>query len=289
MGSVGCWLAAGGLQHVWWLQFCCWMLAAVIMVEINNRYALIRIFSRMTSCSFLALSCCACSLFPSVASGLCALTVSGACLLLFNSYQDKQSPGWTFYGFCCLGVGSMAFPQILFYVPFLWLFMATLLLSLSWRTWAASLLGLLLPYWFALCWLIWTADFSPLLHQLSLLATFELPADYSHLTNAVVLPIALCTVLGLTGTFHFLRQKSNDKIRVRLQHAFFYWMAALTLLFIALQPCHVGCLLPILIVCVSPLAGHYIALTHSRLSNAVFITALTAAILITCYNLWTMS
>ena len=285
---VACWLLAGGVQKLWWMQFGCWLLAAILMAEINNLNALIRVYSRMPSCTFLALSCCACFLFPSVESGVTVLCFCAAWLLLFNGYQDKQSTGWTFYAFICMGVGSLLFPQALFFLPLTWLLMASLLQSMSWRTWLASLLGLLLPYWFLLCWLTWTADFGSLVDHWHKLTTLAPPLDYGSLSIGAMLAIALCTVLGATSTIHFLLQKINDKIRVRQLSAFFYWMSAYTLLLMLLQPAHIGCLLPVLIASVSPLVGHFVTLGHSRFTNATFVAATAAAIAITAFNLWNM-
>ena len=53
--AVGVWLLSGFVQENWWIQFGCFALAAFLMLELNNVNALIRIYSRMVSCSFLAL------------------------------------------------------------------------------------------------------------------------------------------------------------------------------------------------------------------------------------------
>ncbi|MBR1548614.1 MAG: hypothetical protein IJ637_07815 [Prevotella sp.] len=283
--AVAVWLAAGLLSDQLWLQAACWALASGVMMELNNANALIRIYSRMISCSFIALSCAAPFLFHSLACGVVGLCVCLSWLLLFNSYQDKEASGWTFYAFACIGVASMAFPQILFLLPTTWLLMATNLQSLSWRTLAASLFGIALPYWFAVCWLTWTGDFAPLTDHVERLVTFGPLADYTAITTGQALAIGFNMLMAAIGAVHFWRQKSNDKIRVRQLYGLFLWIDITALAIILLQPQLADGLLPVLIICTSPLAGHFLALTRSRVSNVTFVLAVAAVVAITVYNL----
>ena len=89
------WMAAGLLTHNWWIQFACFLVSSYLMVELNNQNALIRIYSRMVSCSFLVLSCAGNFLFPSLEVALGQLCFICFLLLLFRTYQDKASPGDT--------------------------------------------------------------------------------------------------------------------------------------------------------------------------------------------------
>ena len=287
--GIGCWVLAGAVTQMWWLQLGCWIVSSFLMMEINNANVLIRVYSRMISCVFIALTCCASFLFSSVTCGITGMCVCATWLLLFRSYQDKQASGWTFYAFVCLGAASLAFPQILFYVPLLWLLMASNLQSLSWRTLSASLLGLLLPYWIGGCWLVWTGDFTPLVSHLDQLTTFRFPIRYSIIGTGRQAVIGFSLLMAVIGTIHFMRQKSNDKMRVRQLYGFFFWMSAATLLFILLQPQHADSLLPILIINTSPLAGHFFSLSAGRVPNAIFVLASISALLITLYNLWNTS
>ena len=77
------------------------------MVELNNVNALIRIYSRMVSCSFLVLYCCANMLFPSLREALMTTCMAAAYLVLFQSYQNKQAVGITFYTFLLVGLGTL--------------------------------------------------------------------------------------------------------------------------------------------------------------------------------------
>jgi hypothetical protein len=64
------------------------------------------------------------------------------------------------------------------------------------------------------------------------------------------------------------------------------WMNLLTVVFIVLQPQHYEILLGIMIVNTCPFIGHFIALTHTRLTNVTFYILIVLTLFITAYNLW---
>ena len=98
-----------------WVQFVSFLLSAFLMVELNNGNALIRIFSRMVSSSFIVLACAANMLFGSMAGAIVQLCVVASLTTFFHSYQDKQSMGWIFYTFLFIGLASTVFVQILYW------------------------------------------------------------------------------------------------------------------------------------------------------------------------------
>jgi len=67
--GMGTWAAAGLFHEQWWIQLACFAISTYLMIELNNSNALIRIYSRMVSCSFIILSSAMCFLFHQ--SGYC--------------------------------------------------------------------------------------------------------------------------------------------------------------------------------------------------------------------------
>ena len=279
------WLLCGVIQQQWWLQLACFAMCTYLMVEMNNANALIRIYSRMVSCTFLVLSCTACFLFGSLKGAVAELCFITAYLTAFRTYQDKQAVGWAFYTFLLIGVSSLLFVYIVWFLPVLWLLMAFKVQSLSWRTFFASLLGLLTPYWFAAVYFVYKADLDTPLAHFAQLVTYETPFDFSQLTNGQLMVYAFTAVLTLTGTIHFLRTRYNDKIRIRMLVDCFIITNLLALLLLALQPQHYDMLMRIVIISTSPLVGHFIALTHTRWTNIAFCVMLATALAITVYNI----
>lgn len=283
------WMAAGLLTHNWWIQFACFLVSSYLMVELNNQNALIRIYSRMVSCSFLVLSCAGNFLFPSLETALGQLCFICFLLLLFRTYQDKASPGGTFYAFVMMGLASLVHVRVFFFVPLFWLFMAFKIQSLSWRSFFASLFGLLLPYWFAMAYMAYMADFSPLLEHFLQLGYVEFPFAYDSLSLQQVLFYLLLVVIVAIGSIHYLRTRFKDKIRTRMLFDCFIITAVTALVLLAIQPQHFTLLLPISIVCASPLIAHFLALTSTRWTNIVFYVIITSLLALTAFNLWMLS
>ena len=97
--AVIVWLLCGLISQQWWVQFGCFAFSTYLMAEMNNINALIRIYSRMVSCTFLMLMCCICFLFPSQRGALFQLCIISSMVVLFYGYQDKQSVGITYYAY----------------------------------------------------------------------------------------------------------------------------------------------------------------------------------------------
>ena len=256
---------------------------------LNNQNALIRIFSRLVSCAFLMLSCAACFLMPDMRGGLMQLFVVAAYLILFQSYQDKEAIAITYYGFLMLGLASLACPHILYFIPLIWLLTATNLLSLSWRSWVASLFGLLTPYWFVCAWLVYQNDFSPLTAHLLSLFDFQFPIRYDSLDTSILMISGLLAICTVIGTIHFIRKSTYDSIRIRLLYGFFIWMDIFAFALLAFQPQHYDMLLRIIIINTAPLIAHFLALTSTKITNVVFFILTGLVLFVTAYNIWNIS
>ena len=284
--SVVIWLLAGLIQEQWWIQFGCFLLASYLMANLNNTNVLIRIYSRMVSVSFIALSSTAVFLFPSVKGAFVQLCFIASLLLFYNCYQDKETPGWTFYAFLSLGIGSFANIHILYFVPIFWLMMAIIVYSICWRTFLASLVGLLTPYWFWTAWKLWLEEgnLTMITEHFSALADFRIP---DPLTFHQTLLLILVAILGITGTIHFVRTSSRDKIRTRQLYYSFFILGMSAAIFLMLQPQHYDMLIRIMIIATSPFIGHFLALTKTKFTNMAFIVITIAILTLTVFYLWT--
>ena len=280
------WLLSGVLTNHWWWQLACFAATSYLMVELNNINALIRIFSRMVSSAFLVLSCCACFLFPALREAVMLTCLTAFMVLFFMTYQDKKSAGITYYAFLLFGVASLAYVHILFFLPLIWLMMITNTMSLSWRTWMASLLGLLTPYWFGIIWVIYQQDYSLATEHFTALTVFEEPFNLYGITAGQKATLALVILMAIIGTIHFVRKNYLDKIRTRMFYGFFIWMDLAALVFLLLQPQHFNAMMFIMILNTSPLIAHFIALTSTKLTNITFLVLTMATLLLTTYNLW---
>lgn len=281
------WVAGGLLyDQQLWAPYACTIVAAYLMVELNNINALIRIYSRMVSCSFLALTSLAAFQFSSLQGSIAQLCFVAFYICLFHAYQEKRGAGWVFYAFFCLGMASTVFVQIVFFVPFLWLVLGRFLMALSARTFWASIVGLIAPYWFVVTYYIATDRLADFAAHFTEMARFSPLFDYSMVNEHQIITFIFVVLLSVMGSIHFLRRSFLDKIRTRMLFNVFINVNALTIVFIILQPQHFDVLLKLMMVNTSILIAHYIALTRTRATNISFHFILAAVLFLTIYNLW---
>ena len=279
------WLLSGLATMSLWPQLACFIVSVYLIIELSNANVLLRVRSRMVSATFITLSCTVPDLLGSLTGSIVQLCFICSLLMLFTTYQDKQSTGRTFYAFALLGIASMLWVYVLLFIPLLWVLMAIQLQSLSWRTLAASVLGALSPYWLALLYLIYIQDLSFIDSHFQPLCRWDTHTSYASLTIGQMAAHAFMTVLTITGIIHFWRNSFKDKIRTRQLYGLLTVMALFTLLWIAIQPQHYTVLMRIAVVFACPLIAHYITLTHTRWTNISFIAIIVTAILLTAYNL----
>lgn len=280
------WFAAGTIEHERWLEFAFMIVSTYLMVELNNVNALIRIYSRMVSCSFIFLTSMVCSRFITVESSILQLAFIAFYYLSFFSYQDKQSQGRLFYAFLCLGVASVVFIKVLYLLPFLWILIATNLMSLTFRSFIASLLGLIVPYWFLAAFEVYEGHFASFIDHFASLASFEPLFNYASLSVHQIATAAFVIVLALIGIIHFLRTSYNDNIRTRMLYEIFITIDLGCIAFLVLQPTYYNDLLALIIINTSPLIAHYVALTKTMITNISFFLILLTTLLLTAFNIW---
>lgn len=280
------WVAVGLKTGNIWVEFAFTIVSTLLMVELNNRNALMRTYSRMVSCSFLALMTMATLPHPELKAAIVTLCIIAFYLILWNGYQDHQSAGWTFYAFFCIGLASTVFIQIGYYLPILWILMMFFTNSFSIRTFMASIIGVIAPYWFAAGYYFYTDNTQWLTDHFADFINYHDLFDYSQVTGHQVINIAFILFLGILGMVHFLHTSYADKIRTRMIYESFIMMNVVTLIFLILQPQHTYELGGIMIVNTAPLIAHFITFTKGRLSNITFIAILVVMLIIMLFNIF---
>ena len=279
--------ALGGLfTEQLWVQFVLLAVSSFLMMELNNVNALIRIYSRMVSCSSLVLAVMSQYLVVDVRCGIVQACFIAFYLFLFSAYQDNRAMGRVFYAFLMLGIASTMFVQILFFVPLVWVLLCTNLMVRSFRAFVSSLFGLLVPYWFMVAYYLYIDDVDSLLDHFLQIAQFGPVLGWMDMPVSHILTAAYVAILAVVGMIHFRLNNYKDKIRTRMLFEIFSVLALAAIVFMILQPQHIDYLLALLIVSTSPMIGHYIALTNTFITNISFYVMLVVALIITCVNLW---
>lgn len=286
--AVIVWLLAGLIGQGRWLQFACFVLSVYLMMQLNNENLLIRIYSRMVSVSYILLSCAALFLFDSLSSAFFQPALIASIFCLFKTYQDRSSAGWTYYTFLFLGLGSLLDVHALYLLPVFWLMMILTVYSFSWHTFMASLLGIATPYWFTLAWYAWQGegDLSHWLQHFTEFASLQQLFSYSVLSLQHLLLMAFLVILFLLGAIHFVVTSYKDKIRVRQIYYSLMVLMFFSCILVIFQPQLYHLAFHVMIISVSPIIGHFIALTNSRLTNILFFILAVVTLFITSMNLW---
>lgn len=143
---------------------------------------------------------------------------------LFISYHDPEAVSKAYNSALILGIGSLLWVHILWFVPMLWWGMFNFR---TWniRTFAASLLGLCTVYWFVLGWCVWQQDYTlftvpfPTLFKIR----FLMIRGAGH---ADWMGIIAIVVLTLAAAVNIMTHEYEDNLRTR---QFLYFLIALTI------------------------------------------------------------
>ena len=126
-------LLAGAVQQGLWVQAACLFIATETIAMLNNHYSLTRVYSRMLSCTYLMLSAAVCFRGTNTNESIVPLCFIAFYFIIFQAYQNRRGAGPVFYAFAMIGIASIFFVKILYFVPFLWIALAAYILAFSLR------------------------------------------------------------------------------------------------------------------------------------------------------------
>lgn len=171
--------------------------------------------------------------FPLKATSLGVFCLILAIYLLFRSYNDETAVHNVYKMSLIIAVGSLFWVHLLWFIPLLWIGMYNFR-TISPRTFAASLLGLLTVYWFVLGWCVWQSDFRPFTVSFAVLFRIDfLSFHSSHLLEWTT--ILFIVVLTLVSSVNLLKYEHEDSLRSRQYLSFLVlfavWAFTLSLLY----------------------------------------------------------
>jgi len=240
--------------------------------------------SVQTAIYFLLISVCP-TMHILYAGDLVAVTFLIALYFLFKSYQQSKSASYLFHAFVFIGMGSLLFPQLTFFVPVFWIG-AYSFQSLHPKSFFASLIGWSVPYWFLLGYAylsghmdLFYQPFLELVNFRSILFGFR-PWELAT--------IGYILLLYMVSSSHCLIAGYEDKIRTRSYLHFLIFLNFCIFVYIGLQPALYPHLFSLLLIGTSILIGHLFVLTNSRSSNLFFIIMLVGLFTLFGFNLWTL-
>lgn len=252
-------------------------LVVYLMVELNNANVLLRTSSRMLG-SMLAFLLAWIGLAHTFHPGhILMLATLLSFFPLFASYQNPQ-PVLSFLVHLILSLASFVFPKFLWMVLIYWLIQA-FFRAFSLRCWMASLLAILLPYWFYGGIAVMTGMVPAFCEHLQRVVDLHW-ADYSQLNIRHLLVFGFLFLLFLTGIINFTIHQYLDNARIRTLFNALIFHGLIVTLFICLQPHYFVTLSMLLLVDTSILFGHFFALTHTRFSHIYCLVLFVLALLV---------
>lgn len=281
--TLVCWLLPDVSDWTLWLGLAINLLAAYLIMELNNRHTLLRVRSRLISTTFLTLMVACPALHAWHVNMLPVICYVASHFLLFASYQLPRPEGHIFHAFLFAGVASLIFPPMLVLVVGYWASMLFQLRNFTWHTFMASLFGLAVSYWFMAAYAIWQNHLDTAFLYLIDWFTPQLP-DYSLLTLPQLITGGFLIFLATTALVHFFHTAYNDKIRTRMLYYVLATQEIILLCGMVLLPTHIDEQLLLFIVNSSAFIAHYYALARGRFFNLWFYFTILLIIAMAIFN-----
>lgn len=255
-----------------------------LMIEMNTTFTLIRTRTTLPVSLYWYLSTIFFFLHPFDWSNFVPLAFLLSAFQLFFSYESDHAPAHIFHSFFFIGLGSIAFPQLIYFTPFLAL-NTIVFRAFNTKSFFSAILGLTTPYWFLFGYAFFYDKmhlfYEPVKEMLHLY-----PIEYSMTSPAGITATIFTTLLLATGAVHYFQVAYLDKTKTRIYLSFLAYAGAWTTLFMLLQPQHLHTLLPIQLICATFLSGHLFTLTRNKATGILFIVTFAIIIVLTVYNTW---
>ncbi len=224
------------LLNGWWAQLVLICATAWLAEMLNVRCVMVMGRSRLTLVMVLVTGLACLVAEPSVVSCGEGLLWVLVVFLLFRTYQDRGATGRMYMAYLVLGMASVWEVKVLYVVPFMWWMTAGWLMSMSWKGWIASLLGVATPYWCLGAWALYVRDSSWLANH------FENFVEYSDVCEGITdlrlaVTLGVLTVLLVVSMVRYMRHNYMESIRNRMQHYTVFSLGILSCVIIVLQPC----------------------------------------------------
>lgn len=259
-------------------------LTAFLLLLFNNAYSLIRVRTTL-HLFFYFLMIASFPYFYSLQVGnLIAPLFSIALYFLFGSYQKQEPVIYVFYGMLFIGLGSLLFSQLLFFIlPF---YIAVYSFkALTARTFFSGLVGATVPYWFYFGHAFFYGKMDSFYASFLSLKNFD-PIDYSAISISYWVFIGFVLFLLLISVISYFINSYQDKIRTRIYMNVLVFIGLLIVVLIFLQPQFVGISFQLLLPISAILAAHLFKLTNNKASRFLLSIMVCLFIIVGVYNVW---
>lgn len=203
---------------------------------------------------------------------------------LFTSYHDLQAKSNAYNAALLIGIGSLLWIHILWFIPLFWVGMYNFR-TLNLRTFLASLLGVGTVYWFLLGWCIWFADFTPFTIPFATLFRLNLlmPAGIGLVDWIGILLMASLTTIS---AINIITHEYEDTLRTRQFLSFLILMAICTFAMYFLYEQASEEFLETACIPASILIAHFFTVMRGRIIFWTFYSSIVIFIVLLILRLW---
>ncbi len=227
------------------------------------------------------------SFFPFKSTSLGIFCLILAIYQLFVAYHDDKSVGKAYNSALFIGIGSLLWIHILWFLPLFWLGMFNFK-SLSIRTFLASLLGIITVYWFLLAWCVLRQDFSAFtipFASLTKIGFFE-SVGPKLIDWIIIIYIGLFVLIASINIFTH-EHEENIRTRQYLYFLIIFFVVSFSLFFVYEQSSDeffcISC------IPASILISHFFTVKKGKKKYIFFYTATFIFVLLTFVRLWNSS
>lgn len=225
------------------------------------------------------------SFFPLKATSAGVFCLILAIYLLFISYHNPETKEEAYRTGLVIGIGSLFWIQILWFVPLFWIGMHRFRIWNK-KTFAASFTGILTVYWFVLAWSIWQNDYSLFTKPFTILWKSIDLLQFRNMEILEWIRIAYIFVLVIIASVNILTHEYEDNLRTRQFLSFLMiLMAWNTILFFLYEQSaeeflHIAC------IPTSILVAHFFSTRRNRYTVILFYFTLLFFPALLFFQLW---
>jgi hypothetical protein len=203
---------------------------------------------------------------------------------LFGTYQLPEATGKLFNVGVLIGIAGLFMPQALWFILLVWIGMYQFY-SLNFRSFMASLIGVLIIYWFVLAWCVWSHDFSLFTSLYTSLTDFELFSifisfRYYHIGFVMV------SILLVMTLFRIKMDAINNRVRVRQMLSFLLNLSVGSFVLICLYGGDADSLLAVFYLPASVLLAYFFENMRNRFKFFLFYFVLALSVFSFIIRLW---
>jgi hypothetical protein len=197
-----------------------------------------------------------------------ALLIILAISSLFASYQHPRAEKQAFDISFLLSLASLLWLKCIFLLPVFWIGMY-MMKTLNLKSFAASLIGIITPYWFAFFYFAYIDDYSPLLNHLLSIIDFQwIDFMKAPLFTWIHLGVTLLATLFSIG--HTIFSSFTDKIRTRSYLNFLFLVLISSYILFAIDFGRSGTAVILLYLISAFLISHLFASVRGRFASLLF-------------------